>query len=287
MHTGFCSPSSTRSFGATPFARKSFNVSVTYPNGFCLITCVPDSLMSLLPTLSELCVSSSAPSALSLAFLFSNFHFLFLQSIRMNQNLPRQPILQFAERILKFVQRNLLSKQRLQIQPPGLQQRRHLHPGLIHPPPINPLHRRALENHVVHQIQRHIFRRYPQQRSSSPRAQRLESLLNRARHPAHLQQHIHARSARLRHNLFHRVFRRRIDHHVCAHLFGHLAPVRIRLRRKHRRASASLRHRNGHQSNRPASRHQRRLPRNRSRQHRVHRVSQRIKNRAIPLRNRR
>src|SRR5260370_25880048 len=35
MHSGFCSPSSTRSFGATPFARNSFSWSVTYCRGFC------------------------------------------------------------------------------------------------------------------------------------------------------------------------------------------------------------------------------------------------------------
>ena len=37
---------------------------------------------------------------------------------------------------------------------------------------------------------------------------------------------------------------------------GDIAPLLVRLRRKHRRTSASLRHRNRHQPNRPAARHQ-------------------------------
>src|SRR5580692_4296595 len=40
MHTGFCSPSSTRSFGATPFDRNSLNWSAMYCVGFFFVVCV-------------------------------------------------------------------------------------------------------------------------------------------------------------------------------------------------------------------------------------------------------
>src|SRR5216683_1497469 len=41
VQTAFCSPCKTRNFGATPFSRNSFNCSLTYCSGFCLIICVP------------------------------------------------------------------------------------------------------------------------------------------------------------------------------------------------------------------------------------------------------
>src|SRR5260370_31352689 len=63
MHTGFCSPSSTRSFGATPFARSSLSWSDTYCRGFCFdgIVAVSDTvaLLTWNRLLEELfCVSS-------------------------------------------------------------------------------------------------------------------------------------------------------------------------------------------------------------------------------------
>ncbi len=58
IQTGFCSPSSTRSFGATPFARKSCKVSLTYCSGFLFVAGVPNSLMFLLPKLRDFCGSS-------------------------------------------------------------------------------------------------------------------------------------------------------------------------------------------------------------------------------------
>src|SRR6266581_3435830 len=82
--------------------------------------------------------------------------------VGIQQNLAWQSFLQLREGALEFRECRTLSEKRLQIQPPGLQQRGHLHPRFVHPPPVNPLHRRALENHVVDQVQRHIFRRYPQ-----------------------------------------------------------------------------------------------------------------------------
>src|SRR5580704_3308996 len=49
MHTGFCSPSSTRSFGATPFARNSLNWSAMYCVGFFFVVCVAVSDILWLP----------------------------------------------------------------------------------------------------------------------------------------------------------------------------------------------------------------------------------------------
>ena len=178
-----------------------------------------------------------------------------------------------------------LAEERLQIQPPGFQQRGHLDPRFVHPPPVNPLYRRALENHVVHQIERHILGGNPEQRRAPSRPQGLETLLNRHGIPAHFEQGIHSGAARFAENPLYRVFRRRINHHVRTHFVGHGAPCLVRLRRKYGRTSAGFRHRNRHQSNRPASRHQNGLPRNRPGEHRVHGVPQRIENRPVVLGN--
>src|SRR5712672_273580 len=211
---------------------------------------------------------------------------LTLHPIRIHQNLPRQSALQQRKRILEFLHRRALAKQRLQVQPPRLQQRRHLHPRLIHPTPVNPLHRCALENHIVHQVQRHRLGRNSQQRRTPSRPQRSKSLLHRRRIPRHFQQHFHSRPASLRLNLRHRISLRRIHHHIRTHFLRHRAPLLISLGRKHGRASTSLGHRNGHQPNRPAARNQHRLPRNRAGQHRMHRVSQWVQDCPVMFRNR-
>src|SRR2546422_4700022 len=201
MQTGFCSPSSTRSLGATPLARSSFSSSATYCKGFCFVAIVAVSDMVALLAWTRLGGknyfasaggfeqnNSKAKTAIRLA----------RHSIRVQQNLSRQAALQQREGILKLVQRRPLAKQRLQIQPPRFQQRSHLHPGFIHPPPVNSLHRRALENYVVHQIQRHVFRRDPQKRRPPSGPQRFESLLNRRGIPRHFQQRINSCAVRLR-----------------------------------------------------------------------------------------
>jgi len=156
---------------------------------------------------------------------------------------------------------------------------------LYNPPPINPLHGRTLKDHVVHQIQRHRFRRYPQQRRSTSSSQRPKALLDRAGIPGHFQQHVHARFIRLGRDARHRIDLRRVEHHVRSHFGRHSPPLFVRLRGEHRGAPASLSHRNGHKPNRPAAGHQYRLPRNGPRQHGMHRVSQRIENRPVMLRN--
>src|SRR5713101_2156843 len=51
VQTAFCSPSKTRSFGATPFSRSSFNCSLTSCSGFCLVICVPCSDIELPPSI--------------------------------------------------------------------------------------------------------------------------------------------------------------------------------------------------------------------------------------------
>src|SRR5207245_11157329 len=120
MQTGFCSPSSTRSLGATPFARNSFSSSVTYCKGFSLdvIVAVSDmpTLLTGLGRGKNHCASargceqnnSKVRKAIRLA----------RHAIRVQQNLSRQAALQQREGILKLVQRRPLAKQRLEIQPP-------------------------------------------------------------------------------------------------------------------------------------------------------------------------
>src|SRR5207245_5071285 len=76
MHTGFCSPSRMRSFGATPFARSSFNCSVTYCSGFCFVANVAVSdMVSLLMVgigrgESLLCSSAALGANAELLFRF-------------------------------------------------------------------------------------------------------------------------------------------------------------------------------------------------------------------------
>src|ERR1700693_1852398 len=140
--TGFCSPSSTRNFGAVPAGRNSPSWSLTYCNGFCLLACVTVSLILSPPR--RFCTSGWGNSLLAASLLRS------LHSVRIHQNLTRQAALQQRERIFKLLHRRALPKQRLQIQPTRLQTLSHLRPSPIHPPPVNPLCRSALENHVVH-----------------------------------------------------------------------------------------------------------------------------------------
>jgi hypothetical protein len=64
--------------------------------------------------------------------------------------------------MFEFFERRSFAKQRIELQPPGLQQRCHLHPGFVHAAPVNSLNGRALENHIIDQVQRNIFRRNPQ-----------------------------------------------------------------------------------------------------------------------------
>src|SRR6267143_5593032 len=183
IQTGFCSPSSTRSFGATPFARSSFNWSVMYSMAFCFDVIVAVSDMMALLTWTRLveelfCVSSRLESK-----RLEGYARKALRSVRhpvwVQQNLSGQATLKQGKGVFEFVQRGALAKERLQVQPSCPQQCRHLHPRLVHAPPVDALHRRALENHVVHQIQRHVLRRNPQQGSSPARSQRLKALLNR------------------------------------------------------------------------------------------------------------
>src|SRR5580704_16652371 len=114
MQTGFCSPSSTRSFGATPFPRNSFNWSEMYCVGFLFVVCVPASLIIGPLTLRDLC----ALCVNSFFFLMSLRHHTCTplpHSVRIQKNLPRQPTVQFRKRVLKFLQRLPLPKQRFQI----------------------------------------------------------------------------------------------------------------------------------------------------------------------------
>src|SRR5580700_1742027 len=91
----FCSPCNTRSFGATPFARKSFSASETNCNGFCFVLCTAVSLIAFL-------FLPSHPISAPLRYLFlSLFSSSLLQPIRIKQDLPRQPFLQFRKRSLK------------------------------------------------------------------------------------------------------------------------------------------------------------------------------------------
>src|SRR5262245_59713529 len=129
----FCSPCNTRNFGATPRARKSFNASETNCIGFCFVVCVPVSLITLSSSRPNLCTSQRSLCLCVIVFFPSAPS---LHPIGIEQNFSGQSALQFRKRTFKSFKRRSLSKQRLQIQPPRFEQRRHLHPSPIHPPPI-------------------------------------------------------------------------------------------------------------------------------------------------------
>src|ERR1700758_5196193 len=148
MQTGFCSPSRMRSFGATPFVRRSFSWSVMYCSGFCLVASVAVSDMALLLVVgigrgeSLLCVSSRRGANHSRTKEFASAR----QAIRIQQNFPCQPSLQQRECIFELIQRRALAEERVQIQAAGFQKRSHLHPGFVHAAAVNALHCGALEN---------------------------------------------------------------------------------------------------------------------------------------------
>src|SRR5215467_3649830 len=281
--TGFCSPSRTRSLGATPLSRSSFSCSLTYCSGFCRVLCTADSDMSWLLCLKGSGLASESwnvelegrrggaelHSASSRARRQIKFETLWMDRgpqgpggklgwrlprhpVWIHQNLARESALQFRERLFKLFEPHALAEKRFEVESPRLQQRGHLHPSLVHAPTIDTLHRRALENHVVHQIQRNVFRGNAQQGSPPAGAQRFESLLDCRRVPAHFEQNVHARFIGLAEDSFGRVFRQRIDHHVGAHFLGHAAAMFVGLGRKHNRAPASFCDRDGHQSDRSA-----------------------------------
>src|SRR5579863_9901177 len=105
LQTGFCSPSSTRNFGATPFARNSFSWSEMYCVGFCFVAIVAVSDMRRLLRWTRLV---ELLFCVSLAVLGKQFGSKLLRqggkvlrlarhSIRIQQDLPRQPALQFGK----------------------------------------------------------------------------------------------------------------------------------------------------------------------------------------------
>src|SRR5579859_5853382 len=65
-------------------------------------------------------------------------------SVGIQENLSGQSALQFRKSRFEFFQPDAFVKQWIQIQPPRLQQRRHLLPRFVHAPPIDSLHSRAL-----------------------------------------------------------------------------------------------------------------------------------------------
>jgi len=193
--------------------------------------------------------------------------------------------MQFLEGVLELLKLDALPEQRLQVQPAGLEERGHLHPGFVHAAAVDSLHRGTLEDDIVDQVERYVLGRNAQQRSAAAGAQRLEPLLDGAGVTAHFEQHIHPRTGGLAEDPAWSVFRGGIDDHIRAHAPGHAAAVFIGFRREYGRASAGFGHGNGHEADRTAAGHQYRLPGDLPGQHGVYGVAERIENGTVAFRN--
>ena len=180
-----------------------------------------------------------------------------------------------------------MSDHRLEVQLSGGQQRLHLKPRLEHLAAIDALHRGAFENNVAGKIKLEWARGDAEQRSAAAGAQQRETQPHGLGMTRHFEQNVDAGAPCGFENLFLHVIGRGIEGKVRAHLKSHAPAMRVYLRGEHARRSARFGHRNREQPNRATAGDGDGFRGNRPRQHRVHRVAQRVEQRSVVVRDRR
>src|SRR5271156_1102977 len=173
----------------------------------------------------------------------------------------------------------------MQIEFAGLQQRRHLIPGLVHAAPIDALYGDALKNNIFGKIQRDGLGGQAEEGNPAASPHDVEGGSNRIRMARHLEHHVDAEAAGFLHHDRADIFLRRIERIVGLHLARNLAPVLIHLDGKYAGRAHGARYRNCKESDRAATSNGYGFRGDLARKHGVHRIAQGIENRGVFLRD--
>src|SRR5271157_6108157 len=173
----------------------------------------------------------------------------------------------------------------MQVELVGLEQRGHLIPRLVHATAVNALYGGAFENHFFCQVEFDGAGGNAEEGHAATETQDLESCSDRLGSPGHLQNDIHAGAAGVvHHDAVHVVFLG-IEHEVGLHLLGDFAAMLIHFQRENLRGSAGARYRDREEPDWTAAGDGHAPGGDFARQHRVHRVAQRIEDGRVFLRD--